>query len=76
MYTRFTEEHLVQYLYGEMPTTDRLALEHALETDTTLQKALKNLSDVKDILDYGLMEPDPTTIEMIMEHGHYEELPH
>jgi hypothetical protein len=76
MHAHFTEEHLILYIYNELSESESLALTQAMESDAGLREQYKALLETTTYLSYGLAEPDPTTIEVIMEHAHYEELPH
>ena len=69
MEQHYTENKLVQLIYGECDLFDRLELEHSLESNdhlcedyNTLYKAYRNLPKVK-------FSPKTTSIENILNYG-------
>lgn len=76
MYSRFTEDHLILYMYNELNETERLALQQAIDSGEELRNRLSGLLEVKNQLDGLSLSPNPTTIDMIMEHAHFEEHSH
>ena len=76
MHHHFTEDDLILFIYNELSETERLALQQAIECDHELKSKMVNLLEISDRLSTFSLDPDPTTIDMIMEHAHYEEHSH
>lgn len=65
----YTPEDLVLYLYNEMETPRRVALEEALEIDWTLREKLGVLKTTLQRLDRTLESPRTEVILNILRHA-------
>jgi hypothetical protein len=72
----FTEEYLILYIYNELSAPEREIVAKAIETNTVIREQYRAMLETTAMLNFAISEPNATTIEMIMEHAHYEELPH
>jgi anti-sigma factor RsiW len=68
----FSEEQLMQYLYGEASPILKLAIDKALKENTALQKEIKSLQKTKKALDklsHFSQSPGTSSIDAIMQHA-------
>lgn len=65
----FTQEELVQYLYGETSTEKSAAIEAALQNDWTLREKLDILQHSAQMLDRKLESPRTQTVMNILNYA-------
>jgi hypothetical protein len=73
MQTKFTEDDLILYIYNELSGEKKFAVKLALEQDAELYTTYNRLLQVVNGLDTLSLDPDPTSVEIIIEHSHHEE---
>lgn len=73
MQTNFTEDDLILYIYNELSGEKKFAVKHALEYDAELYTSYRQLLQVVNSLDTLSLDPDPSSVEIIIEHSHHEE---
>jgi len=67
---KFSQEQLIQYLYGECSPILKLAIEKAMLDDSILQKELKGLQrTIKQLSKLKKESPSNSTIEAIMKYA-------
>lgn len=69
MIKTFTENDLVRFLYDELNTTERAALENALVTDPQLHAELEELKAVQKDLGKVSFSPSKNAIDKILEYS-------
>jgi hypothetical protein len=65
----FTHHDLVQYLYNELPTKRRLALEHALMVDQELAETCADLLLTQLSLEDALTQPSDRVTNAIISYS-------
>jgi hypothetical protein len=73
MQTSYTEDDLILFIYNELSEQDRFAVHRALETDLGLYQMYNNLLQVMGRLNNFSMEPDNSSVEIILEHSQHLE---
>lgn len=67
---KFSQEQLIQYLYGECSPLLKLAIEKAMLEDLVLQKEIKTLQrTIKQLSKLKKQSPSSTSIEAIMKYA-------
>ncbi len=69
---KFTQEQIMQYLYGEASPILKLALEKAIKEDRELEKEIKALQHTKKKLDKLAnrpVSPDQNSIDAILKYA-------
>ena len=67
---KFSQEQLIQYLYGECSPILKLAIEKAMLEDSILQKEIKGLQrTIKQLSKLKKESPSNSTIEAIMKYA-------
>jgi len=67
---KFSQEQLIQYLYGECSPILKLAIEKAMLDDTLLQKEIKSLQrTIKQLSKLKKESPSNSTIDAIMKYA-------
>ncbi|MBM3439793.1 MAG: hypothetical protein FJX94_02885 [Bacteroidetes bacterium] len=70
MVTKFTPEHLLQYLYKECSAAESAAIEAALETDWTLREKFEVLRKAALQLEKLQYSPRKESILNILQYAH------
>ncbi|MEM8526279.1 MAG: hypothetical protein AAGG68_16680 [Bacteroidota bacterium] len=70
----FTLEDLVSLLYGEVSTSERLAMYEALEAQPALLAEFEQLSQAKQRLPKVAFSPSKDTIKEILAYGEHRTL--
>lgn len=73
MQTTYTEDDLILFMYGEVSPEEKLRIQHALDTDMELFRKYHSMRLVKGCLDTYAQEPDPSSIDIILEHSQHME---
>ena len=77
MQTDFTEDDLILFIYNELDSTKKLLIEQALDWNLSLQAKYNNMKNITGKLDSVFEEPNPTSVDIILESSHfYEEHSH
>ncbi len=65
----YTEEQLIQFIYGECDILERLEINDAIENDTFLKDSYLSLLDAYKMLPKVKFSPSKSTIEEIIEYS-------
>ncbi|MFN4285136.1 MAG: hypothetical protein ACK4E8_04140 [Lacibacter sp.] len=69
MISKFTPEHLLQYLYKETSAEETAAIEEALQHDWTLREKLAVLQAAYDELNRVRYQPGAKCVQEILRHA-------
>jgi hypothetical protein len=69
----YTENDLILFIYNELTEKEKFGVQKALDSDPELHKTYHMLLQVVGSLDTLNYEPDPSSVEIILEHSHHEE---
>jgi len=72
MHDSYTQNDLLLYIYNETPEKEKFNIRKALETDPDLYFIYHQLLQVIGSLDSLNYEPDPSSVELVLEHSHHE----
>ncbi len=65
----YTEEKLVQFIYGECDILERLEIEDALENDFFLRDSYLSLFDAYKLLPHEVFSPSQNSVYRILEYS-------
>ncbi len=68
----YTQEDLILFIYDEFPENEKFNMRKALETDPDLYFNYHQLLQVVGSLDTLNFEPNPSSVELVLEHSHHE----
>ncbi len=71
MHESYTEDDLVRFIYNEVSQKEYREIKSAIESDTELSNAYLSLYKVVKQLDMLAMEPQSSTVEIIVEHSQH-----
>ena len=70
----YTQDDLILFIYNELTEKENFSIRMALETDPELYITYHQLLQVIGNLDTLNFEPDPSSVELVLEHSsHHEE---
>jgi hypothetical protein len=72
----FTDDHLLLYIYNELPAQESQVLQYVLQHDAELRQRLELMQSTVAMLDGYMLEPHPSTVEIILEHSDHLEHSH
>lgn len=72
----YTENDLLLYYYGELPTEQTAVIRHLIETDPEWQQRYSDVQLGLEMLDSLSEEPSPTSVEHILQHSLEEKKKH
>ncbi len=75
MQAKFTPEDLLRFIYGEVNPEEHMAISSAIESSERLYQTYQEMLSVVGSLEKLELEPDPSTIDIIMEHSQFLEEP-
>lgn len=73
MLKSYTPDDLLLLIYDELDDAEKTEIHKALEADSNLNQIYQMLLQVTGSLNTLSYEPDPSTIEIILEHSQHEE---
>jgi len=73
MPNKYTQDDLILFIYDELTEKEKFNIQKALETSPELNKEYHSLLQVVGSLDSLSYEPNPSSVEIILEHSHHEE---
>ena len=65
----YTEDQLIQYIYGELSITDKFEIEHAIENDEYLALDYKELYSAYKYLPKVMFAPTDKSIAIILNYS-------
>lgn len=65
----FTKDDILRFIYNETDESERQAMEHAIQTEPVLRRRYNRLINVVNQLDSFSVEPNASSIELIMEYS-------
>jgi hypothetical protein len=69
MKQKFTQNHLVKYLYSETSASERLAIDEALATDITLQEQYRELLSAYQQLPKVSFSPSESAVSNVLAYS-------
>lgn len=69
MIKTFTQNDVVRYLYNETTAKEQTEIAQALLCDAELQTAHKELSAIKNQLEFGLKEPSEKVVSSVIDYS-------
>jgi len=71
MQENYTEDDLVRFIYNEVTPKEYREIKSAIESSPELSKTYLNLYKVVKQLDMLAMEPQTSTVDIIVEHSQH-----
>ena len=71
MHENYTEDDLVRFIYNEVTAKEHREITKAIESNPELSKAYLNLYKVVKQLDGLAMQPQNSTVDIIVEHSQH-----
>ena len=69
----YTPDDLLLFIYNEVDELERFKILQALEVDQEFNQIYQMLKKAVSNLDALVYEPNPTSVEIVLEHSHHEE---
>jgi hypothetical protein len=66
----YTQDDLIRYIYNETSAEENQHIQHLLQHNLAAKEEFESLKEMVGALDNASLEPDPTSIKIIMEHAH------
>lgn len=66
----YTENDLIRYIYRETTAEENIHIQHLIQQNLAAKEAFESLKEMIGTLDSASLDPDPTSIRIIMEHAH------
>jgi hypothetical protein len=66
----YNQDDLIRYIYNETSAEENLHIQHLLQHNLSAKEEYESLKEMIGTLDNASLDPDPTSIQIIMEHAH------
>lgn len=66
----YTQDDLIRYIYQETTADENLRIQHLLQNNIAAKEEFESLKEMVGTLNNASLDPDPTSIRIIMEHAH------
>ena len=76
MHENFTNSDLIRYFYNEVSAEEKQEISKEIAYNPRLRHQYQSLCRMTEQLDGFSFDPDPTTIDIILEHSHSYEHTH